>query len=134
MPDRPWPLGLALAFGSVAALGCGLMDLLQSPGLDEVTFTFVGPTTLRVGDSLPFAVTVRAGDAELPSPRLRMALAHSSAVRLTAGRDSLVAVAVGKDTLHVWLVNSIVTGAEPSFAQEIKVQGSPPPAPPRAGP
>jgi hypothetical protein len=125
MPERPWPQRLVVALVSLTMVGCGLADLLQSPGLEDVTFTFAGPTTMRVGERAPFTVTALAGGAELSNLPLRITLPDSSAVRLTAGRDSLVAVAVGKDTLHVWLVHSIITGEEPHFQQEIRVQGGP---------
>ena len=131
MPERPSLLRLALLSVALAALGCGLVDLFQPSGLDDVSFTYVGPTTVRVGDSLPFTVTVRAGGGDLPDAPLRFGLGAGTALRLSSAHDALVALSVGHDTLRVWLEYSIVTDARPHFLQEIRVQGGPPFAPHR---
>ena len=119
---RSWPVSLAL-LGAPAALGCGLPDLFAPAGLADVSFTFVGDSTIRVGDRIPFAIIVEAGGSELLDVQLRTLLNGNEAVALTESGDSLVGVQVGRGELHVWLVSSLVTDSEPSFIQTIKVQG-----------
>jgi hypothetical protein len=122
MSVRPWPIRFALLV-VVSLPGCGLPDLFAPPGMGDVAFTFVGETTLRIGDRSPFSVVVHADGHEISTPRLRILLSQTdSFVAFTPSGDSLVALDRGNAELQVWLESSVLTGTAPNFVQEIRVQ------------
>jgi hypothetical protein len=109
--------------GILVMPGCGLADVFASPRVADISFVFVGDTTLRVGDRRPITIVVIADGSELSNARFRTALNQNTAVALTPTGDSLVGLSAGRGELHVWLVSSMLPEAAPSFIQGIKVQG-----------
>ena len=107
---------------AMAAPACGLSDVFSSPGPESVVLTYEGDTILTVGDSVPLIVTVTVGGEPVSHPRLQIVTSNVTVVELSAGQDSLFALAQGKDTLTVRLQSSIFTENAPTLIQPLRVR------------
>ena len=120
--------GMVLLFALIPA-GCTVLDALAPTGPREVVFTYLGDTTLSVGDVSAVAVTVSVGGVPLPPQRLRLAITpDSTRVTLNTTGDSLVACRAGQASLLVQLLHSSAAGtAIPDTTIELHVTGGAPP-------
>ena len=84
--------------------------------------TYEGDTILTVGDSVPLIVTVTVEGEPVSHPRLQIVTSNVTVVGLSAGQDSLFALAQGKDTLTVRLQSSIFTENAPTLIQPLRVR------------
>jgi hypothetical protein len=109
--------------------GCMVLDALAPTGPRAVTFTYLGDTTLSVGDVVPAAVTVSADGAPLPPQHLRLAIIpDSTRVTVNATGDSLIACRAGQASLLVQLLHSSASGTEvPDTSIALHVIGGAPP-------
>lgn len=108
--------------GGMAAVGCGLVDVFASAGLEPVVLTYQGDTVVSLGTTVPFSVVVRAGGALLSQPRLRATSSDTTIFAVTTGQDSLRATNLGRATLTVRLASSILTDSAPTLQQDIRVR------------
>jgi len=105
----------------IVLVSCGLADLLNSEKVGDVTVTSTGPTVLRVGDTVPFSVTVTTGGAPLSNALLWITSSDTSILALSLGSDTLFARDNGFDTLTIRVVASIFTDSFPTLLQQIRV-------------
>ena len=109
--------------------GCMVLDALAPTGPRAVTFTYLGDTTLSVGDVVAAAVTVSADGVPLPPQHLRLAIIpDSTRVTVNATGDSLIACRAGQAALLVQLLHSSASGTEvPDTSIALHVIGGAPP-------
>lgn len=87
-----------------------------------MVITYQGDTLLTVGDTVPVTITVAVGGTPIPHPRLQVTSSSPTVLAVSAGQDSLVALAQGKDTLTVRLQSSILTDSAPTLIQPLRVR------------
>jgi hypothetical protein len=115
-------LTLAVVMGA-AALACGFADVFRSAGLEIVTITYVGDTTIRRDSTVLFSVVVEVRGTQLERPHLTIWSSDTSVFDLTAGQDSLRAKStIRTAALMVRLESSILTDSAPTLAQSIRVR------------
>lgn len=110
--------------GGMAALACGLEDVLSSTGPEPVTLIYQGPTEVTRDSTVGFTVIVEAGGAQLSRPRLHITSSDETTVALIPERDSLKGVSVGTATLTIRLQSSLFpdTATAPTLTQAITVR------------
>lgn len=121
-PPRTWTLLAFTLLAGMTLLACGLSDVFSSDGPKSVVLTYGGSTFLTVGDSVALAVTVTVDGDPLPNPHLQVVSSDPTVVAVSAGQDSLFALAQGADTLTVRLLSSIFTGNAPTLIQPLRVR------------
>ncbi len=109
-----------LAGTTVAA--CGLSDVFSSPEVEAVVLTYQGDTLLTAGATVPFTVAVTVGGTPVPDAGLQITSSNPTVVAVSAGQDSLVALATGRDTLTIRLQSSILTDSAPTLIQPLRVR------------
>ena len=109
------------ALAGLAALACGFADLFTSNPVGDVVITYSGPTSLRVDDRLPFALSVTIAGTPVPNPRLYITSSDPSLLSITPNGDTLVGLSRGFDTLTIRLVASIFTDSFPTLVQPVRV-------------
>lgn len=119
---RPSGVVTRLALTGAAVSACALADVFRAPGLQPVTLTYVGDTILPLGVAVPFAVTVEAGGALLPQPRLDITSSDTSVVALTAGSDSLLGKRTATATLTIRLQTALLPDSAPTLVQPLRVR------------
>lgn len=77
---------------------------------------------LTVGDTVPVSIVVTVGGTPVPNPRLLITSSSPTVLAVSAGQDSLVALAQGRDTLTVRLQSSILTDSTPTLIQPLRVR------------
>jgi len=123
LPSRPVTLFALAVLGGVAAASCGLVDAFSSAGLEPVVFTYVGDTVVSQDTTVPFSIVVAAGGIPLSNPRLHITVSpDTSNFAVSAGQDSLRTHSVGRSTLQVRLLSSIITDTLPMFEQPIRIR------------
>ena len=123
LPSRAVTLVALTVLGGVAAAGCGLVDAFSSAGHEPVVFTYVGDTVVSQDTTVPFSIIVAAGGVPLSNPRLAITVApDTSNFAVSAGQDSLRTYSVGRSTLQVRLLSSIITDTLPMFEQSIRIR------------
>jgi hypothetical protein len=110
--------------------GCVVFDAFAPPGPRRVVFTYVGDTTLSVGQVSAVAVMVSVGGVPLPPQRLLLAITpDSQRVTLNAAGDSLIPCRAGQASLLVGLLHSSASGtAMPDTLIGLHVTGGAPPS------
>jgi hypothetical protein len=106
---------------AAAVTACALGDLLSGPQERAVVVTYVGDTTLDVGDTIPVAVTVLVDGDTLPNPRLSVTSDNTSVVAVLAGGDSVTALARGTARLTIRFVSAILTESVPTTGVDLCV-------------
>jgi hypothetical protein len=109
-----------IGFG-LALLGCGLADLFSAAKIGDVSITYIGPDVVRVGDTIPFSVTVTAGGAPMTDALVWITSSDTSLIALSVGSDTLFAKDNGFDTLTIRVVSSIFTDTFPTHVQQVRV-------------
>jgi hypothetical protein len=107
--------------GSVLLGACGFADLFSTRQVGNVVITYAGPTSMRVDDRAPFAVTVTIDGAAIPNPRLSITNSDPTVLTLLTDGDTLVALNRGLDTLRIRLVSSMYTDSFPTLLQQVRV-------------
>jgi hypothetical protein len=118
--------GIVLLVALIPA-GCAILDALGPSGTRGVTFTYLGDSTLSVGQPQPVDVTVAVDGVQLAPQRLRVAiLPDSTKVTLNATGDTLIPCRAGQASLLVRLLHSSASGlADTTFV--LRVFGGAPP-------
>jgi hypothetical protein len=113
---------------------CGLGDLLSEPRVADVVLAYTGPTTLRIGDTIPVAVTVEVDGTPEPGVRIDVTSSDSSIVAVLPSGDWIAARDRGVATLAIRFASAIFTDAVPTIVQDVRVNSislpAPPPPPP----
>ena len=123
LPSRPVTLVALTVLGGVAAASCGLVDAFSSAGLESVAFAYVGDTVVSQDTTVPFSIVVMAGGVPLDNPRLLITVdPDTSNFAVSAGNDSLRTYSIGRSTLQVRLLSSIITDTLPMFEQPIRIR------------
>ena len=115
----PWA-GLVAMSAWLAVLGA--CDALAGPHVEPIVVTYLGDTVLTRGTKMPFAITVTVDGTSYPNPRLVLTSSNPGIFAVTAGGDSLNAVAVGREILTVRVESSILTDSMPTLSQPIRVR------------
>ena len=107
--------------GSVLLGACGFADLFSTRQVGNVVLTYAGPTSMRVADRIPFAVTVTIDGAAIPNPHLSITNSDATLLTFSTDGDTLIALNRGFDTLTIKLVASIYTDSFPTIQQQVRV-------------
>jgi hypothetical protein len=114
---------LVAASCALAALGaCRLPDAFAAPRLEPVVLTYLGDSTPVRGTAIPVVIGVSVHGVPVANPRLILSSSDTTIVAITAGGDSLAALALGRATLTVRLESSVLTDSLPTLTQALRVK------------
>jgi hypothetical protein len=116
-----WTALVAVSSGVAASGGCRLPDAFAAPRLEPVVLTYLGDSTPARGTTIPAVIGVSVNGVPVPNPRLALSSSDTTILAVTAGGDSLAALALGRVTLTVRLESS-VTDSLPTLAQPLRVR------------
>src|SRR5215472_6366796 len=102
---------------------CGFGDLFRTAGPRDVTITFVGDSSLFVGDTAAFTIVVTANGMPVANPNLTIASSDTTIFTINAARDSLRAIGNGNARLTARLNDSAFTDSLPTLSIRIRVRG-----------
>lgn len=108
------------ALGALAA--CRLPDAFAAPGLEPVVLTYQSDTVLTQGTTVALVIAVSVNGVPVLNPRLTLTSSDTTILAVTAGGDSLAALALGRAVLTVRLESSMLTDSLPTLAQPLRVR------------
>jgi hypothetical protein len=116
-------VALVAASSGLAAWGaCRWPDAFAAARLEAVVLTYLGDSTPARGTTIPAAIGVSVNGVPVPHARLALSSSDTTILAVTAGGDSLAALALGRATLTVRLESSVLTDSLPTLTQDLRVR------------
>jgi len=106
---------------AAVVVACGLADVVGSPGRTTFRFLFGADSVLVAGASVAPDIVVEVNGEPLPHPRLLLTSLDPTILAVTAGGDSLVALAWGTARLTVRLESALAPSPAPADTVQLRV-------------
>ena len=122
MPRVSLAAVVAASIGLAGSGACRFPDAFAAPRLEPVVITYLGDSTPARGTTIPTVIGVSVNGVPVRNPRLALSSSDTTILAVTAGGDSLAALALGRATLTVRLESSVLTDSLPTLDQPLRVR------------
>ena len=122
--SRAAALARAISRASVLALLCVTCDAptaLESPEVRDIALAWAADSVLVAGSSAPAAVTVTVDGQPYADPRFRLTSSDTSVIAIADDGRTLVARRLGRATVTVQLLSTVLSAEASRLAQPLSV-------------